>query len=180
MKQRLGAWFRPGVDAWRPDPKTVGLLVCGFSVVIAASVLVSANSVLGEVFNIPPSGFTGPITSSGLIGPFTYPVGVRVGAACAFITGCAAAFAAAGGLAIYARMPWGAALTATALGVGGAARLVNLIVNVRGVLIIEPVLWVIWTVIVICVVTGFRPSEANKHRIRHHRIMVGGSVRSRP
>jgi hypothetical protein len=138
---------------WTPDPATVGLLVFGFSVVSAASGLLLANVALGEVFNIPPSGF-----GSGPSGLYTYPLAVRFEAGSAFILGCAAAFAAAGGLALSARLHWGAALTASALGVEAAATVVNLIAEPAGVLIIERVLSVTWTVVLICLVTGFRPS----------------------
>jgi hypothetical protein len=146
-------WRRFLALEWTPDPATVGLVVFGFSVVSAASGLMLANVALGEVFNIPPSGFV-----SFPIGPFTYPLAVRVEAGSAFVMGCAAAFAAAGGLALYARVHWGAALTASALGVEGAATLVNLIAEPGGVLMIQRVLSVIWTVVLICLVTGFRPS----------------------
>ena len=136
-----------------PDPATVGLVVFGFSVVSAASGLLLANVALGAVFNIPPPGFVSFPSF-----PFTYPLAARVEAGSTFIVACAAAFAAAGGLALYARAHWGAALTASALGVEAAATVVNLIAEPVGVLIIERVLSVIWTVVLICLVTGFRPS----------------------
>ena len=101
-----------------PDPATVGLVVFGFSVVSAASGLLLANVALGAVFNIPPPGFVSFPSF-----PFTYPLTARVEAGSTFIVACAAAFAAAGGLALYAR-----------------------------------VLSVIWTVVLICLVTGFRTS----------------------
>ena len=138
---------------WTPDLATVGLVVFGFSVVSATSALLLSNLALGEVFNIPPSGFVN--FPSAL---FTYPLAVRFGAGSGFIVGCAAAFAAAGGLALFARMHWGAALTAIALGVEAAATVVNLIAEPAGVLIIERVLSVIWAVVLIFLVTGFRPS----------------------
>ncbi len=146
-------WRRFLAHGWTPDPATVGLVVFGFSVVSAASGLLLANVALGEVFNLPPSGFVSFPSV-----PFTYPVAVRFEAGSAFIVGCAAAFAAAGGLAVYARMNWGAALTASALGVEAVATAVNVIVEPGGVLIVERVLSVIWTVVLICLVTGFRPS----------------------
>src|SRR5579864_6163720 len=101
---------------WSPDLATVGLLVFGFSVLTATSALLLANVALGEVFNTPPPGY-----ASFPNVPFAYPLSVRVEAGSAFIVGCAAAFAAAGGLALYARMHWGAALAAAALGVEAAA-----------------------------------------------------------
>ena len=146
-------WRRFLAHEWTPEPATVGLVVFGFSVVSAASGLLLANVALGEVFNISPSGFVSFPSV-----PFTYPLAVRVGAGSAFIVGCAAALAAAGGLALYARVHWGAVLTASALGVEAAATVANLIAEPGGVLIIERVLSVIWTVVLICLVTGFRPS----------------------
>jgi hypothetical protein len=146
-------WRRFPAHGWAPDPATVGLVVFGFSVVSAASQLLLANVALGEVFNVPPSESVNVLN-----GPFIYPLDVRVAAGSAFILGCAAAFAAAGGLALCARLRWGAALTASALGVEAAATVVNLLAAAGGVLIIERVLSVIWTVVLICLVTGFRPS----------------------
>jgi hypothetical protein len=146
-------WRRFRAHWWTPDLATVGLVVFGFSVVAAASGLHLANAALGEVFNIPPPGYV-----SFPSGPFTYPLAVRVEAGSAFIVGCAAAFAAAGGLALYARVQWGAALTAGALGVEAAATVVNIIAEPGGVLMIERGLSVIWTAVLICLVTGFRPS----------------------
>ena len=154
-------WRRSLARGWTPDPATFGLVVFGFSVVSAASGLLLANVALGEVFNIPPSGF---VSFPG--GPFTFPFAVRVEAGSAFIVGCAAAFAAAGGLALYARVHWGAALTASALGVEAAATVVNLIAEPGGVLIIERVLSVIWTVVMICLVTGFRPYLPRSTNVR--------------
>jgi hypothetical protein len=145
-------WRRFLAHGSTPDPATVGLVVFGFSVVSAASGLLLANVALGEVFNIPPSGFVSFPSV-----PFTYPLAVRVGAGSAFIVGCAAAFAAAGGLAVYARVHWGAAVTASALGVEAAATVANLIAE-PGRVMIERVLSVIWTMVLICLVTGFRPS----------------------
>jgi hypothetical protein len=146
-------WRRFLPHGWAPDPPTVGLLVFGFSAVSAASGLLLANVALGEVFNIPPSGFVSFPSV-----PFTYPLAVRVDAGSAFIVGCAAAFAAAGGLALYARVHWGASLTAIALAVEAAATVANLIAEPGGVLMIERVLSVIWTLVLVCLVTGFRPS----------------------
>jgi hypothetical protein len=146
-------WRRFRAHGWTPDPATVGLVVFGFSLVSAASGLQLANVALGEVFNTPPPGFV-----SFPSGPFTYPLAVRVEAGSAFVVACAAAFAAAGGLAICARARWGAALTASALGVEATATVVNLIAEPGGVLMIERVLSVIWTVVLICLVTGVRPS----------------------
>jgi hypothetical protein len=146
-------WRRFLAHGWTPEPATVGLVVFGFSLVSAASRLLLANVALSEVFNISPSGFVSVPSV-----PFTYPLAVRVGAGSAFIGGCAAAFAAAGGLALYARLHWGAAVTAGALGVEAAATVANLIAEPGGVLIIERVLSVIWTVVLICLLTGFRPS----------------------
>ncbi len=142
-------FLRPG---WAPDPPTVGLLVFGFSVVTAASALLLANVALGEVFNIPPSGY---VSFPSL--PFTYPLAERVQAGAAFMEGCAAAFAAAGGLALYARIHWGATLTAIALSVEAAATVVNAIAQPQGVFMIARVLSVIWTVVLILLVTGYRP-----------------------
>jgi hypothetical protein len=139
-------------DGWTPDRATVGLVVFGFSLLSAASGLLVANAALGEVFNIPPNGTASFMT------PFTYPLAVRVEAGSGFIVGCAAAFAAAGGLALFARRHWGAAVAASALAVEAAATLVNVIATPAGVLLIERVLSVIWTVVLICLVTGFRPS----------------------
>ena len=85
-------WRRFPAHGWTPDLATVGLVVFGFSVVSAASGLQLANAALGEVFNIPPPGYV-----SFPSGPFTFPLAVRVAAGSAFIVGCAAAFAAAGG-----------------------------------------------------------------------------------
>jgi hypothetical protein len=42
--------------------------------------------------------------------------------------------------------------------VEAAATVVNLVAEPGGVLVIERVLSVIWTVVLICLVTGFRPS----------------------
>jgi hypothetical protein len=117
-------WRRFLAHGWTPEPATVGLVVFGFSVVSAASGLLLANVALGEVFNISPSGFVSFPSV-----PFTYPLAVRVGAGSAFIVGCAAA----GGLALYARVHWGTALTASALGVEAAATVANLIAEPGGV-----------------------------------------------
>jgi hypothetical protein len=146
---------------WTPDTATVGLVVFGFSVLSAVSELVVANVALGEVFNVPPSGFV-----SFPSGPFAYPLAVRVEAGSAFILGCAAAFAAAGGLAVYARMHWGAALAASALAVEAGATVVNLIAEPGWVLMIERVLSVIWTLVLIFLVTGFRPSLPRSTTVR--------------
>lgn len=146
-------WRRFLAHGWTPDRATVGLVVFGFSVVSAASGLLLANVALGEVFNIPPPGFVSFPSDS-----FTYPIGARVEAGSAFIVACAAAFAAAGGLALYVRVRWGAPLTAGALGVEAAATVVDFIAEPGGVLMIVRVLSVIWTVVLICLVTGFRPS----------------------
>jgi hypothetical protein len=146
-------WRRLPAYGWTPDPATLGLVVFGFSVLSAASELLLANVALGEVFNIPPSGF---VSFTNV--PFSYPLAVRVGAGSAFIVGCAAAFAAAGGLALCARAHWGAALSASALGVEAAATVANLIAAPGGVLMIERVLSVVWTVALILLATGFRPS----------------------
>ncbi|MGA8417718.1 MAG: hypothetical protein WB808_14020 [Candidatus Dormiibacterota bacterium] len=132
---------------------TLGLVVFGFSLLSATSGLLLANVSLGEVLNIPPSGFVSFPSE-----PFAYPVAVRVEAASAFIVSCAAAFAAMGGLALSARMQWSVALTASALGVEAAATVVNVIAEPGGVLMIERLLSVIWTVVFICLVTGFRPA----------------------
>lgn len=147
MRERLTG------HGWAPDLATVGLLVFGFSVLSAASELLSANVALGEVFNTPPPGYAGFPNI-----PFAYPVSVRVAAGSAFIVGCAAVFAAAGGLALYARVRRGAALAALALGVEAAATVVNLIAQPHGVLMIEEILSVVWTIALICLLTGFRPS----------------------
>ena len=153
-------WRRSLARGWTPDPATFGLVVFGFSVVSAASGLLLANVALGEVFNIPPSGF---VSFPG--GPFTFPFAVRVEAGSAFILGCAAAFAAAGGLALYARVHRGAAVTASALGAEAATTVVNLIAQPDGVLMIERVLSVIWTLVLICLVTGFRTSLARSTNV---------------
>jgi len=93
MAARVPAmWRRFLAHGWTPDPATVGLVVFGFSVVSAASGLLLANVALGEVFNIPPSGFV-----SFPSGPFTYPLAVRFEAGAAFMVGSAAAFSAAWG-----------------------------------------------------------------------------------
>jgi hypothetical protein len=139
------------VDGWTPDRATVGLVVFGFSVLNAASGLLLANVTLGEVFNRLPDGF--PTSYA-----FTYPLAVRVAAGSDFILAFAAAFAAIGGLALVARVHWGAAVAASALAVEAAATVVNLIAAPVGVLLIERVLSVIWTVVLISLVTGFRPS----------------------
>ena len=146
-------WRRLLPQGWAPEPTTVGLLVFGFSVVSAAPALLLAKVALGEVFNIPPNGFV-----SFPSGPFTYPLAVRLEAGSAFMVGCAAAFAAAGGLALYARMHWGAALTTIALGVQAVATVVNVIAEPGGVFILARLLSVIWTIMLMCLVTGFRPS----------------------
>jgi len=138
-------------NGWTPDRATVGLVVFGFSVLSAASGLLLANVALGEVFNITPNGFPASYA-------FTYPVAVRVAAGSGFVVACAAAFAGAGGLALFARLHWGAAVAASALAVEAAATVVNLIAAPVGLLLIERVLSVIWTVVLIYLVTGFRPS----------------------
>lgn len=65
-------WRRFLAHGWTPKSATVGLMVFGFSVVSAASGLQLTNVALGEVFNIPPSGFV-----SFPSGPFTYPLAGR-------------------------------------------------------------------------------------------------------
>lgn len=146
------------------DRRTLGLILFGFSLVLGVSGLVSANLELQVAFGNAPAG-----VPANLGNEFNYSVSERVGAAMAFVSACAAMFAAAGGAAMFLRRGWGALLAVIGLGVGAAAVLINVLVAPHSVFIIGPILDVVWMVALILLISGFRP------RLTRPRGAAGGA-----
>lgn len=150
-------WNALRAEQWRPDERTLGFVLFGFSLVSAASALIFANSDFAVLFNVPPEGAANGV-------PFQYTVAEQMDAASAFIQGCAAAFAALGAVGIFAQRRWGAPLAIAALAVEVLAFVVSMVSVPGGALVIGRLIETAWLVVLIMLITGLRMGASQRGR----------------
>ena len=142
-------WFLP--QGWTPDRRTVALVVFGFSAVSAVGGLFLVSNQLSVLFNQPLDSVTPTFAI-----PVPFPASQRVEAGASLAGSFAAACAALGGFALYARANWGTVVAAAALAVEAVARIIITTTLPVGTHIATDVLSVLWTVALILLVIGFR------------------------
>lgn len=139
----------PRPAEWRPDERTLGLLLFGFSIVSGATALIFANSDFAVLFNVPPQGAVAGVT-------YQYTVAEQMDAAGAFVQGCAAVVAALGAAGIYAAKRWGGPVAVIALAVQVLALVVSMVAVPGGALVIGRLIETAWLVVLILLITGMR------------------------
>lgn len=136
-------------EEWRPDERTLGVLLFGFSIVSAATALIFANSDFAVLFNVPPQGAASGVT-------YQYTVAEQMDAAGAFVQGCAAVFAALGAAGIYTAKRWGGPVAVAALAVQVLALVVSMVAVPGGALVIGRLIETAWLVVLILLITSLR------------------------
>jgi uncharacterized membrane protein len=108
-------------QGWRPDQRTVGLLIFGFYAVAAISVFGFFGSYFSELFNLQSPGEVSNV-----------PGWVRITDAAILVGGLADIVVALGGLALMANLARARVVTAVGLAVAAATMVITLVVAPLG------------------------------------------------
>lgn len=133
---------------WRPDQRTLGLLIFGFLGASAASTLVSAGADISQFLNVQTPREISIV-----------PTWVRVASGADFAGGVAELVAALGGLAMMADLSWARVVTAFGVGVTAATVLITLVFAPFGA-IFPYIGTVILDIAIVVLVIGWQPWRA--------------------